>query len=258
MDDYAKMILICEDSLEGIFTAVYDGWIYACRGKMVEIRTAMPDNMELFSKYEEIQTDQEKSVKVGRSIRRKLGAEVYENICYAAVADHPDKGTAVFYVLRQALGAGACKMQIMENLADPYVNLVARLHTRVWHEYHRFLGFVRFRELGGGVLFSKISPKNDILVMLGPHFADRFPNEQWMIYDDRRHKVLLHPKGEGCVLHTGVTLSEDYCGELAKPEEYEALWRAFCKSITIEERRNPHLQQQLVPKKFQTNMLEFR
>ena len=94
--------------------------------------------------------------------------------------------------------------------------------------------------------------------MLGPHFVDRFPNEQWMIYDDRRHKVLLHRQGGECVLHTGVSLSEDYCGNLEDSEEYETLWRAFCKSITIEERKNPHLQQQLVPQKFQKNMLEFR
>ena len=258
MGSNVKVILICEDSMEGIFTAVYDGWIYAGRGKMVEIRTEMPDNLELFSRYEQIKTNQEKSVKVGRSVRRKLGAEVYENICYAAAAYHQDKGTAIFYVLRQALGAGACKGNIMENMADPYVNLVARLHTKVWHEYHRFLGFIRFRKVGGGVLFSKITPENDVLVMLGPHFADRFPNEQWMIYDDRRHKVLLHRQGGECVLHTGVSLSEDYCGNLEDSEEYETLWRAFCKSITIEERKNPHLQQQLVPQKFQKNMLEFR
>lgn len=257
MDDL-KLVLVCSDSLEGILTAVYDGWIYAGKGKMVEIYTEMPDNMELFCTYEELKTDPEKAKKVLRSVRRKLGEEVYQAVCYAAASNHPGKGTAVFYMLRQALAGGRCNVRIMEALADPYVNLVAGLRTKVGHEFHRFLGFVRFREVGGGVLFSKIAPENNILEMLAPHFENRYPNESWMIYDERRNKVLLHKKGEKCVLHTDVVLSEEYRNVLANTEEYEELWKAFVKSITIEERRNKRLQQQLVPNKFRPNMLEFQ
>lgn len=159
--------------------------------------------------------------------------------------------------MRQALGGKRCNRQVMEALADPYVNLVAKLRIKVWHEMHRFFGFVRFREVGGGILFSKIAPENDILTMLAPHFENRFPNEAWMLFDESRGKVLVHRKGEKCVLHTGVFLSGQYREALEEREMYEDLWRTFCAGITIEERKNEKLQKHLVPKKFRENMTEF-
>ena len=54
-------------------------------------------------------------------------------------------------------------------------------------------GFTRFSELENGVLYSKISPKNNILAFLMPHFVDRFPMENFMIYDERRNLFGIHP-----------------------------------------------------------------
>ena len=252
-----KTVLICENSMEGIFTAVYDGWLDGTGNHEVEVRTCMPDNLELFCTYRAIETDQVKAGKVMRTILMKLGTEIYEYICYAAVSLHPDRGTAIYRVLRKALGHGRCNTRVMEALADPDVCLVAKLRTKVWHEFHRYLGFVRFYEVGGGVLFSRIRPENDILAMLGPHFSNRFPNENWMIYDEGRETVLLHPKRGECSLRSGVTLSEEYRETLSNTEEYEELWRCFCKSITIQERTNGMLPQQFLPLKFRKNMTEF-
>ncbi len=255
MDRDTKMVLMCEESLRGVFTAIYDGWKYAVQGYKIEICTDMQENMELFSVYQEIVPDDEKAQKVGKSIRKKLGMQVYEDICYAIASNHPEKGTAVFYVLRLGFAAGRCNKKVMEALGDPYVNLVAKLRTKVWNEIHRFLGFVRFQETGG-ILFSKISPENDILIMLSTHFENRFPREYWMIYDEKRKKVLVHKAGEKCMIYTDVEFFPEKAEYLKETDVYETLWKTFCQSIEIKERRNRKLQQQLVPKKFQMNMIE--
>ena len=90
-------------------------------------------------------------------------------MCYAAASVHPEKGTAIFYLLRRALEREA-DTRVLEALADPAVSLVSSLQVKVWHEIHRFYGFVRFREIGSGVLFSEIQPENDILELLAPIF----------------------------------------------------------------------------------------
>ncbi len=254
---YEKKILVCQDSVEGIFTAVYDGWLWGARGLQVEIATCEPEYPELFSTIMEIPPDSEKAAKVARSVRKKLGETTYRAVCYAAVSTHPDKGTAVFYLLRRALGQGRCDRHVLEALADPAVNLVSSLQVKVWHELHRFYGFVRFRELGGGVLYSAVSPQNDILEFLAPHFADRFPNENWMIYDQARHKVVTHPKGGECTVYREVRADQEEEKRIAGADEYENLWRAFCQSVAIPERENPELQKQFVPLKFRSNMTEF-
>lgn len=43
--------------------------------------------------------------------------------------------------------------------------------------------FIRFRELENGILFSEITPKAQILTCVADHFEDRFPLENWIIYD---------------------------------------------------------------------------
>lgn len=256
--EYEKRIFVCEDNIEGILTAVYDGWSWRVRGRTVEISVKEPECPEFFTVTVPVSSDSGKAQKVLRTMRDKLGFSVYEALCYAAVSSHPDKGTLIFRVLWQALSGKRCDRHVMENLADPDVNQVSKLRMKVWHELHRYYGFVRFREIGGKVLFSKISPENDILEMLSPHFENRFPNEHWMIYDERRQKVLLHPAGGTCSIQKDAILFNEKDTVLTEKEEYEELWKSFCRSITIQERKNPGLQQQLLPLKFRSNMPEFQ
>ena len=101
-----KRILVCEDSMEGIFSAVYDGWKECAGGCKVSIQTSFPVSMELFTSYREIATDQSKAGKVMRTILMRLGSEVYEQICLAAASADEDK-----MCIRDSIGQGSenCK-----------------------------------------------------------------------------------------------------------------------------------------------------
>lgn len=204
--EYKKKVLICDDTMEGIFTAVYDGWRWENRGFSVGIAVREPDHPELFTENLEIVSDSVKAFKVARTIKNRLGGQVYEAVCYAAASVHPEKGTAIFYLLRRALEKG-------------------RIDTRV-------------------------------LELLAPHFSDRFPNENWMIYDKKRQKVLAHEQGGECTVYIQAVLNTQETDPV-QSDEYENLWKAFCSHITIPERKNPGLQRQFVPLKFRSNMPEF-
>ena len=205
--EYKKKMLICDDTMEGIFTAVYDGWRWGNRGFSVGIAVREPDYPELFTENLEIISDSVKAFKVARTIKNRLGGQVYEAVCYAAASVHPEKGTAIFYLLRRALEKG-------------------RIDTRV-------------------------------LELLAPHFSDRFQNENWMIYDKKRQKVLAHEQGGECTVYIQAVLNTQETDPV-QSDEYENLWKAFCSHITIPERKNPGLQRQFVPLKFRSNMPEFR
>lgn len=204
--EYKKKMLICDDTMEGIFTAVYDGWRWGNRGFSVGIAVREPDYPELFTENLEIISDSVKAFKVARTIKNRLGGQVYEAVCYAAASVHPEKGTAIFYLLRRALEKG-------------------RIDTRV-------------------------------LELLAPHFSDRFPNENWMIYDKKRQKVLAHEQGGECTVYIQAVLNTQETDPV-QSDEYENLWKAFCSHIIIPERKNPGLQRQFVPLKFRSNMPEF-
>ena len=47
-----------------------------------------------------------------------------------------------------------------------------------------------------GFLAGKIQPKNDVAELIAPYFADRLPEENWLICDIGRGKAAVHVKGE--------------------------------------------------------------
>ena len=54
-----RQIFLCEDSLEGIFTGVYEAWASRCGHGNVELRTREPENLEFFCVYHRVQPDGE-------------------------------------------------------------------------------------------------------------------------------------------------------------------------------------------------------
>ena len=139
-----------------------------------------------------------------------------------------------------------------------YVCTVIDLAKKTWNEAHRFMGFVRFTELAGGILYADIKPENDVLPLIAPHFANRYPEENWVIYDERRDRFAIHRAGKGWMVLEDMKIAEEVRSQLSMEEDdYRAMWKAFTKSIAIEARKNEQLQKQLLPLKFRDKMSEF-
>lgn len=257
---YQKHIFYCEDSLEGIFSAVYHAWDMRVGHENVEIRTGREDNLELFSCSYEVATDLIKAEKVLNTIKRRLGSEITECICFAASSYDDKKGTAIYQTLVDCLsvkGASYGKKRL-ENRKNPYVRKVLELHRNVWSEYHHYLGLARFKQISKQVLFATIAPKNDVLLLFQDHFSDRFSQEHWIIYDDKRKKALVHTPIKGCMLYSGnVTVLEQLSVCEDREQDFEKLFQQFCSSISIEQRKNLDLQRQNLPLRFREHMTEF-
>lgn len=250
-----KYVLVCEDSIDGIFTAVYHGWKLDASGAQVELCMETDGQTELFSRYLVIEADPEKASKVAGTIQRRLGQEVYEQLCYAACSEDAQKGTCIYHALKEAFAGGKANPGVLENLRNPYILKISRIQLAVWHEMHRFMGFVRFQEVQNGILFSVIRPDYAVLPLIAPHFADRLPGENWVIYDEGRRDALIHPAGKEWYILRQVEI------EPAKRSGsegcYESLWKEFCRSIAVSERRNQRLQSQNLPKKYREHLTEF-
>lgn len=250
-------ILVCEDSLEGVFSAIYDAYTLKTDYRHISIQTGATDNFVLFADYIQIASDEQKTRKVARTIRSRLGMEAYEDICYALASEEADKATAVYRTVAAGLVLRDGR-RIMEHLTDESVRLVAQLKRRVWNEAHHLMGFVRFRELENQILFAKIGPKNNVITFLADHFADRLPLEHFVIYDEIRGIFLIHPAGKTWFCITGETVDEEFTKRYSDREtEYQELFKHFCHKIAIKERENRALQQQLLPLRFQRYMTEF-
>lgn len=256
-------IFLCEDSIDGIFTGIYDAWASRYGHKNIKLCINDTITYELFSEYITVSPDSEKSEKVGRTIIARLGLEAYQDILQAILAqddkkkkEQPDKADCIYRTLLYGFSLPDGH-RILQALGNPYIARVFELSRSTGNEAHHLLGFLRFQELENGVLFSTIHPKNQVISVLAEHFTDRLPQEHFMIYDATHQIAAIHKAGSGYFLTDASNLNQDIITRLSPAEkEYQKLWCGFFESIAIEARKNPKLQSQNIPKHFWKDTVE--
>lgn len=252
-----ETILRCENSPEGIFTAIYTAYEKKLDPAVTHIETEGEANYRLFAVYMEVETQTWKAGKVERSLEKKLGGRAARAIWYAILSEEVQRADAIYHTIALGL-AGIQRGSVMDRLQEPCVNLVAKLALRVQNEAHHYMGFVRFTQLESGILYSEIEPKNQVLVLLGEHFQDRFGEENFLILDKRRRQYLVHRKGQDYFLFEGEEAGIGSLQMAEKEEEIQELFRLFVQTISIDERENKALQRQLLPLRFRPNMIDFQ
>ncbi len=254
-----KRIYICEDSIESIFTAIYDAW--ESRYGHDNIRLDMKTNselgysMELFSDYIYVISDEEKATKVARSIQQKISNEAYNMVCNGICSDSIYKADIIYRFLIQGFSIGR---NVINHLTNDAVMNLLDLDRKFNRERHHFLGFVRFLETKNHILVAKIKPCNDIIRSIAEHFANRLSNEDFIIYDEGRSTAIIHRSGYGYIyIKTEEVDIKKLMETTEEEEDYVLLWKTFFDSIAIKERKNYNLQRNNLPKKYRNNMTEF-
>lgn len=259
--------LLCEDSLEGIFSGIYFAYLKKLPHDRTHIITGEKQEYTLFCEEMTVKVNKEFAVKVQRTLERIMGEQAFYYLCLALSAPEPDKADAVYHTVVDCItkGSGAT---VMKNLADVYVNRTFKLARKAEREFDHLRGFVRFGLVKGEIMLSRITPQNDVLIYLMPHFADRFPQENFIIADTVRAKYGVHPKGKAWYI-----VNDELChipgededeglvrfldGEDGAEKNYQELFRLFVDTIAIKERTNLQLQRQMLPLRFRGNMTEF-
>ncbi len=252
-------IVQCVDSVEGIFTAVYDAWAMKYGHEFIKLEVIGMDeslNYELFSEYVLVEPDSLKAEKVAKSIRSKISEQAYELVVKAALSSDVRKADAIYHFLVRGFLMGK---KVVDNLSDPYVQQIFEMNRFVGNETHFFKGFLRFVELKNGILLGKMEPKSNIVELLTPHFADRFAAENFMIVDMKRGVASIHQRNQEWFM---TALEEEQMEALAaydtEETEYSVLWKAFFKSVAIKERENYNLQRNQVRLRYRKHMTEFQ
>lgn len=247
----------CEDSLEGVCTAIYRAYEDHAKHRDTWIR--VDRELMLFGEYIPVETDLERAEKVMRTLRRRFGQADYEALGLALTAPDPEKAQAVYQTVVYGLRTQPLPGHLLDHQTDHYVLQTFQLAKKAGREYARLQEFLRFRELDRGILYAENNPKCHVLPYVMVHFADRFPQEDFAIRDIGRGVLGVHPAGGEWYLTDSqeLTLALRQAGYSAQEMAYEELFRYFCHKIAIRERRNIGLQNQMMPKRFQKYTIEF-
>ncbi len=254
-----KRIYQCEDSVEGIFSAVYIAWAAKYGHDNIKLEVVAEDtvnNIELFSDYITVTKDSELADKVAEAIRKKISVQAYQMVVRAALSCDERKANSIYHFLVRGFTMGK---SVVDHLTDPYVCDIFEMNRRVGTDTHYYQEFVRFIELDNKVLLAKIEPKNNVLELITPHFADRLAGENFMILDVKRRLATIHQSYAKWFLSYLTQDEVDHLLDMsANQQDYEVLWKTFFDSIAIKERENYAFQRNHVALHYRKYMTEFQ
>lgn len=207
-----------------------------------------------------VDTNEENAYKVYSKLVSSLGRERVDKIFTCFLSNEDNIEVHLIKYIRQALKYG----KNIDKYFFPEVKKVEDIFKTVTREAHKFKGFIRFRKLKDNTYISIICPDNNILPVIKDHFIDRFNDQNFVIYDEKRKVALIFDSSSKNnkiipINEFDKRLKNHSNTELLHSEEleYTSLWKSYFSSINIEERVNKKLQSQHVPKKYRDNLIEF-
>lgn len=252
-----RNIYLCEDTAEGIFSAIYRAYEEKNGHRNNEIQIHKEGfNRQLFCEYIPVETDFEHAIKVARTVQRDISSQAYEFLHKVSSSYREEKADAIYRFIIEGLHVGN---RALLHLTAPHMQVLCDIEKQINNEICHCKEFLRFEELENGTLFGRINPKSAILPYMADHFEDRFSGEKWIIADTVHRTVLIHDVEQTTVYATmeDVNFDELQLTYSEDEETMQKLWKLFIDAIAIRERINPNLQRQLLPLRFRKYMKEF-
>jgi probable DNA metabolism protein len=212
-----------------------------------------PPQQGLFAGVTSIETDRAIAGEFWEELTRRLAPSGLSHIRRAFLAGVTGRELMICRYLLLAWQVGR---KIEGLLAHPHVAPLWKLSQKVGAEAHRYKGFVRFQETGGGFYYCAISPGHRILSLIAPHFCARFSDQHWVIHDTAHGEGIVHDR----LRRQWLILPLEINGEpdlTAAEVRFQALWQRYFTTLAIAERENVRLQQSRVPLKVRPWLVEF-
>lgn len=249
-------VFIHDQSFEGFLTLIFE----AFRLKIFPDRILGPedDRPLLAVEVHEIAADREKAGRVWRGLEKKLSPLALRQIPYAWLTEEAESlELALRYV--RAVYSGVSESDFGQ--AD--ILAMRQMARTVSREREHLRQFLRFQKMAEGTFFAAVAPAFNVLPLNLKHFAGRFADQKWLIWDLRRQYGYFYDLEEVREVDSAPPLDE---GSGRLPEaclaEDELLmqdaWKSYFKSVSIAERANPRLQRQFMPRRFWRYLTEMQ
>ncbi len=239
-----------DKTLEGLLCTLFDA--YNLR-MFPERLIGAGEPQPMFTKtLHTVLTTTDNASRVWKGLEKKLPKTVCNMLMHVWLSEEAGCDELLFRYMRKAFDSPQC---IADNFADDDMLNAKKLAHKVAREGLFLVQFVRFQKAGDDTYFAPVSPKYNALPLTIEHFADRFADQKWLIYDIRRRYGYYYDLQKA----TEVTLQDDghlLDGKLdeklmAEDEKlFQEMWRGYFKAMTIKERINPKLHRQHLPRRF--------
>ena len=255
------VVYVFDNTLDGLLTAVFDSFFRKQQDVML---LAEGELLPLFADEPyRVVTDSDKAERVWKGLEKNLTNEGLRMITGSWMSEER--------ALNQPLFNFICKVfrlkvkDFERNASDPDVLEVRNTCRRVLHEQLRMKQFIRFQKAKDGTYLAVVSPDHNVLPLITAHFADRFNDQPWLIYDAKRHygynydgktviRIIFEDEAAVPFDLSNGKMDADILSE--NDQLFQDLWRTYFKAICIKERMNPKKQLSDMPRRYWKYMTE--
>jgi len=187
-----------------------------------------------------------------------LSFNVFDTLLHAWLSELPIYKEMIaygekFYAITKMDCSADEKRNIAEvkanNRVDSDIKIMLNSSFKVFRELERLMGLLRFNPNSEGEFIAKCSPDHFTLPALGEYLTSRFGETAWNVIDEKRSLSLSRKPGEKFKTSFLDKESADAKFDSGK-DEWEELWKHYHKTINNEDRNNPDLQRQFMPKRY--------
>lgn len=242
---------IFDGSFNGILTAIFESF----ERKQSSVKLVPQDHYlnEMFGEVLTIYTDLSKSKRVWKGLQAKIDKTSLNQFYKAFLSEDVKLFQHLFdfaqYVFNHPEGYS-------KNFGNGHVLAITQMAQRVHREKHRMEAFIRFQKGSDQLFYAIVNPDFNVLPLILSHFKNRYADQPWVIYDERRkygmyydlnsvHEITFgfKPVGPSELARETVVLDK-------KELLYATLWKDYFNSTNIKERKNMKLHIQHVPKRY--------
>lgn len=211
-----------------------------------------PSQTDFFSEKVKVVTDDMKAKRVWNGLKKKVPAENCIQLYRSFLSEQRGMELTILSCI-QFYFTGVDSPHLA--FGNPAVLKINQTSKMVYREKHRMEAFVRFQRTNDDLYYAGIEPDFNVLPLLSEHFAERYADQNWLIYDIKRKYGIFfdQQKVEEITLNlsdevtSGSSIKEIYHdGEVL----YQELWKDYFKHVNIPARKNIRLHLQHVPKRY--------
>jgi probable DNA metabolism protein len=252
------MILTFDGTFEGLLSAIFETY----RLKITAARIIPKDEWQnsLFEHPTYVATNEESAKRVLTGVQKKCSKKTAQLLYQCFLSELPGISMLIFNFVKKSMDAD---IDISDNFGDATVLNLHQIKKKIGREVHRMHAFVRFQCTKDDIYYAVIEPDFNVLPLLNDHFEKRYPAQEWLIYDTKRHYGIFYDKEktEYITFEDDTQLKYRQLNEKVLDEsepEYQILWKSYFDNVNIPERRNMKLHLQHVPKRYWKYLSEKR
>lgn len=241
---------VFDGTFEGLLTAVFT--YFERKAGPVRLVSTARHQASLLADDLQVHTDTVKAGRVWTGLRKRFTADWPRKYYASWLSESEEVFDHLFQLAIYLFGqeAGACM-----NFGNPHVLFIDQVYHKVHREKHRMEAFIRFRHTNDGIYYALVRPDFNVLPLIARHFKDRYADQQWVIYDEKRRYGLFYDLDT--VSEISIEFEPDATGNTATAAIWDAdealystLWKDYFKNANIPARNNPKLHLRHVPKRY--------